>query len=164
VARHISDLGVKTLRPKAERYEKPAGHGLYVVVQPSGAKSYALRFRINGRTRKLTLPGGLTLAAARKAAADALFEVEQGRDPGIARQQQKQAQRLADADTFAAVAAEYFRREGRGLRSGKRRQQTVDRLVLPVIGDRPIGEIKRSELVRLLDKVEETCWHSCAGS
>jgi integrase len=155
MARHLSDLGVKALRPKATRYEKPAGHGLYVVVQPSGAKSFALRYRYAAKTRKLTLSGGLSLAAARKAAADALFQVEQGHDPAVARQQRNQAQRLADADTFAAVAAEYFRREGRGLRSVKRRQQTIDRLVLPVIGDRPIGEIKRSELVRLLDRVEE---------
>jgi integrase len=156
MTRQITDLGVKNLRPKAQRYEKPAGHpGLYIVVQPSGVKSFALRYRFAGKTRKLTLSGGLSLAAARKAAADALFEVEQGRDPAVARVQQKQAQRLADADTFAAVAEEYFRREGRGLRSVKRRRQTIDRLALPVIGNRPIGAIKRSEIVRLLDQVEE---------
>ena len=155
MARHISDLGVKALRPRGQRYEKSAGNGLFVVVQPSGAKSYALRFRINGRTRKLTLPGGLTLAAARKAAADALYEVEQGRDPALARQQQKQAQRLVDADTLAAVTAEFFRRESRGLRSAKRRRSVLDRLVIPTLGDRPIGDIKRSEIVRLLDRIEE---------
>ena len=153
--RQITDKGVKALKPRAQRYEKPIGNGLYVVVQPGGRKSYAVRYRFAGKTRKLTLPGGITLAAARRAAADALYKVEQGIDPAVARQRQKQAQRLADADTFAAVADEYFRREGRGLRSVKRRRQTIDRLVLPVIGNRPIGEIKRSEIVRLLDQVEE---------
>ena len=153
--RQITDKGVKALKPRAQRYEKPIGNGLYVVVQPGGRKSYAARYRFAGKTRKLTLPGGITLAAARRAAADALYKVEQGIDPAVARQRQKQAQRLADADTFAAVADEYFRREGRGLRSVKRRRQTIDRLVLPVIGNRPIGEIKRSEIVRLLDQVEE---------
>jgi integrase len=156
VAPHISDLGVRALRPKGQRFERSAGNGLFVVVQPSGAKSFALRYRFGGRTRKLTLPGGLTLAAARKAAADALFQVEQGHDPAVARAQQKQQQRLADADTLAAVAAEYFRRESRGLRSAERRRRVLDRLVIPVLGDRPIGDIKRSEIVRLLDKVEET--------
>ena len=58
MARHISDLGVRALRGRAERYEQPAGgvNGLYIVVQPSGAKSWALRYRFAGRTRKLTLP------------------------------------------------------------------------------------------------------------
>jgi integrase len=126
------------------------------VVQPSGRKSYALRYRYAGKTRKLTLSGGLTLAAARKAAADALFEIEQGRDPGVARRQQKQAQKLAAADTFQAIAEEYFHREGATLRSARRRQRDLARLVHPVIGDRPIAEIRRSEVVRLLDQIEET--------
>ena len=155
MARQITNLGVEGLKGRAARYEKPAGNGLYIVVQPSGRKSYAVRYRFAGKPRKLTLPGGLSLAAARREAADALYEVERGKDPAVARMQQKQAQRLADADTFAAIAAEYFRREGRGLRSVKRRQRTIDRLVVPVIGNRPIGAIKRSELVRLLDQVEE---------
>ena len=155
MARHITDLGVKNLKPRAQRYEKPIGGNLFLVVQPSGRKSYAVRYRYAGKTRKLTLSGGLSLVAARREAADALYQIERGVDPGVARVQQKEAQRLADADTFAAIAAEYFRREGRGLRSVKRRQQTIDRLVVPVIGNRPIGAIKRSEIVRLLDRIEE---------
>jgi integrase len=162
MARHISDLGVKALKPRAARYEKPIGNGLYVVVQPSGVKSFALRYRFAGKTRKLTMPGGLSLAAARKAAADALYKVDQGRDPAVARQQQKAQQQLANADTFGAVAAEYLRREGKTLRSVERRRSTLDRLVIPVLGDRPIGEIKRSEIVRLLDQVEETSGPSSA--
>jgi integrase len=156
MAKQITDIGVRALRPQAKRYEKPAGNGLYVVVQPSGRKSYALRYRFGGQSRKLTFPGGLTLAAARKAAADATFEIEQGRDPGRARQQQKQAQRLADQDTFRAICDEYYRREGARLRSARRQQRDLELHVLPVIGDRPIGEIRRSEIVRLLDRIEES--------
>ena len=155
MTRQITDLGIKNLKGRAQRYEQRAGDNLYVVVQPNGHRSYAVRYRFAGKSRKLTLPGGIGLAVARREAANALYQVEQGTDPGVARVQQKQAQRLADRDTFAAIAAEYFRREGRGLRSVKRRQRTIDRLVVPVIGNRPIGAIKRSELVRLLDQVEE---------
>jgi integrase len=115
-----------------------------------------VRYRFGGRTRKLTLPGGLSLAAAHRAAGDALYQITQGVDPAIARQQQKQKQRFAAADTFAAVVDRYFRLEGKSLRSIEHRRSTLDRLVIPVIGDRPIGEIKRSEIVRLLDTVEET--------
>jgi integrase len=151
----MTALGIENLKPRPQRYERPIGGNLYVIVQPGGRKSYAVRYRFAGKTRKLTLPGGITLAAARREAANAIYSVEQNVDPAVARVQQKQAQRLADADTFAAIAAEYFRREGGRLRSIKRRQQTIDRLVVPVIGNRPIGAIKRSEIVRLLDQVEE---------
>jgi len=163
VARHVSQLGVGNLRPKDKRYEKSVGNGhLFVVVQPSGPKRYIIRYRFGGKTRKLTLSNGLTLAAARKAEGDTMFEVDQGRDPALARQRQKQQQRLADADTFAAVTDGYFRRDGRGLRSAERRRRTMDRHVIPVLGGRPIGDIKRSEIVRLLDQVEEGAGPSAA--
>jgi integrase len=154
--KHATDLGIRALRPQAKRYEEPLGHGLYIAVQPSGHRSYAVRYRFAGKPRKLTLPGGLTLAAARKAAADALYEITQGRDPGAARRQQKQAQRLAATDTVQAICEDYFRREGSKLRSGRRRQHELEQKVYPVLGDRPITEIKRSDMVRLFDRIEET--------
>jgi integrase len=163
VARHISDLGVRALRPKSKRYEQSVGNGhLYAVVHPSGRVRYAIRYRFGGKPAKITLSSGITLAAARKAEGDTMFEVDQGRDPRLARRRQKQQQRLADADTLAAVVAEYFRRESRGLRSAERRRRTLDRHVIPVLGGRPIGEIRRSEIVRLLDQVEEASGPSAA--
>src|SRR5258708_2731306 len=75
---------VETARPKrngvgeAVRTEYPdaACIGLYLIVQPSGARSWALRYRRpGGKNAKLTLgdagEGGLSLAAARHAPAAA---------------------------------------------------------------------------------------------
>lgn len=74
---------IENLKPAQARREIPdAGcRGLYLVVQPTGRKAWAVRYRFEGWPRKLTLDGGLTLAAARKAASDALHELAQGRDP-----------------------------------------------------------------------------------
>jgi integrase len=152
----LTDIAIRKLKPAAARYEKPAGHGLYVIVQPSGAKSYAVRYRFAGTPRKMTLPGGITLAAARKATADALYEVAQGHDPGAAKLQQRQARRLAAQDTFQAVAEEYLKREGRQLRSVDDRRATLQRLVYPEIGDRAIADIRRKEIIRLLDAIDES--------
>jgi hypothetical protein len=60
--------------------------GLYLVVQPSGVKSWAVRYRHLRKPRKLTLdtaPGGalLTLAAAHREAKVALAKVAEGIDP-----------------------------------------------------------------------------------
>lgn len=93
-------------------------------------------------------------AAARKATADALFEVEQGRDPSLAKRQAKQVRRAAAANTFRAVAEDYFRLEGSQLRTGDARRNDLERLVYPTFGDRPIVEIRRSDIVRLLDQIE----------
>jgi integrase len=153
----LTDISIRNMKPTKARQEvpDPGARGLYVVIQPSGLKSFAVRYRYAGMPRKLTLQTGITLAAARKATADALFEVEQGRDPGEAKRRAKQARRSAAENTFRAVAEEYFKREGGRLRSGTARENDLERLVYPTLGDRPITEIRRSDIVRLLDKVEE---------
>src|SRR5262249_34261218 len=51
--------------------------------------------------------------------------------------------------------AEYLKREGGKLRTLDQRVSILNRLILPVLGPRPIAEIKRSEIVRLLDGIED---------
>ena len=61
--------------------------GFYLVVQPSGAKSWAVRYRVAGRPRKLTLGPypRLTLGDARERARAALRTASEGRDPSALR-------------------------------------------------------------------------------
>jgi integrase len=153
----LTDVAIRNLKPGPKRREVPdrAARGLYLIVQKSGVKTFAVRYRYGGKNRKLTLQAGISLAAARKAAADAMFEVERGHDPASLKRQAKQAQRLAAGDTFANIAAEYFRREGARLRSAYWQHSALQRLILPTLGPRLIGDIRRSEIIRLLDKIEE---------
>lgn len=81
MSKRLTDISIRNLKPRATRREVPDGSGLYVIVQPSGKKSYAVRYRYAGKPRKVTFPGTLTLKAARKAAADAIYELERGHDP-----------------------------------------------------------------------------------
>ena len=156
----LTKFAIDNLRPRSTRYEVPDGNGLYVVVQPSGRKSFAVRFRIDGRPRKLTLEKGLTLAEARAAAAKALVEVEKKNDPTVVKRKAKDAHRAAAANTFKAVAEAYLDREGKKkederLRSLAWRRQLLERLVYPTLGDRPISSIKRNAVIELLDNIED---------
>src|SRR5262245_49249627 len=79
------------LTPKFIENAKPADirreiadsgcRGLYLIVQPTARKAWAARYGFQGTTKKLTLDAGLTLAEARKAATEALHELERGNDP-----------------------------------------------------------------------------------
>jgi integrase len=100
--------------------------------------------------------GWLSLAAARAAAANALLDLEQGRDPGKAKQAAKAKAEDAAADTVQAICREFLKREGARLRSARDRERIFERLVYPKIGTRPVAEIKRTEIVRLLDHIEDT--------
>ena len=105
--------------------------------------------------RKLTL-GGISLAAARKEAAAALYEVAQGHDPAEARAAMKVKAVSARADTVQAICEEYLAaRRGGKLRTSADRKMAFERLVYPVIGDEPISTLKRSQIVRLLDKIQD---------
>ena len=127
-----TDFTIKALRPSAGRTEHRVPDDVVV-----GRKSFAVRFRANGKPKKLTLPPGTTLAEARSKAATAVFMAQRGEDPTAAKRMAKEAQRAAAANTFKAVAEAYLEREGKKrederLRSLAWRRQLLERLVYPI--------------------------------
>ena len=139
----LTTLAIEKLKPAAARREIADGGcpGLYLVIQTSGAKSWAIRCRIDARPTKITLGPWprLDLMAAREKAREALALVDRGIDP----RQQREAERREDAErqanTLRAVAEQFrdkhmmrVRRNWRDAWSG------LDRYVLARLGDRPI--------------------------
>lgn len=150
---------IENVRPGAVRREIPDSgcSGLYLLLQPSGHRSWAVRYRFDGVPTKLTLGPwpAVSLLDARVAATKAREQVAKGLDPAAAKTAAARKAAEAQADTLAAIAAAYMKREGVRLRTADQRQSILDRLILPQLGGRPIEEIRRSEIVHLLDKVED---------
>jgi len=65
-------------------------------------------------------------------------------------------QEAASANTFRAICEEYFRRDGAELRSRVSRERSLERHVYPKLGDKPIEEIKRTDIIRVLDDVADS--------
>jgi integrase len=128
--------------------EKLPGFGLLVTA--NGHRSWVIQYRHAGRTNRITLSSVLDLDAARKQARMLLGEVAKGNDPAADRRRKDDTER----NTLRGIVAEYFAREGDKLRSSAMRRSALDRLVLPALGGRPIYDIRRSDIVRLLDKIE----------
>src|SRR5262249_10187050 len=108
-------------------------------------------YRAQRRSRRLTFKPGLTLTEARKEAKAKLGEVARGGDPMAERRRQEGVA----TNTLKAVTEEDFKREGNKLRSAQWRKAAFERLIYPALGSRQIDTIKRSEIVRLLDNVED---------
>ena len=51
----LSDTRIRALKPKPERYEVADDGGLFVEVQPSGAKVWRYRYRLNNKREKVTI-------------------------------------------------------------------------------------------------------------
>jgi integrase len=154
----LTAVRVTNAKPGVTRQEIPdGGSGLFLVVQPSGHKSWAARFRVNGVPRKLTLPAGLTLHEAREQAAAAIKEAQRGNDPTKLKRVAKQERAVAAANTFEAVAQLYLNSDRtKKLRTADQVRDKLERLCFPSLGDVPIADIRRSQITALLDQIERT--------
>lgn len=121
MAKGLTAASVEKLSANPDkRVEIPDGllAGLYLVIQPSGRKSWAVRYRSDGATRKLTLGPypALDLGAARDAARKALRDAQTGADPArdkqIARKEAKERGE-DDRDAFPAVARLFIERHAK---------------------------------------------------
>src|SRR5262249_11220592 len=110
------------------------GFGLVATVK--GRRSYVVQYRVEGRSRRYTINGGLALDDARKQARAVLAQVEAGRDPVADKRRRKLVE--AGKDTLKAVAENYLVREGDKLRTTIRRRQALQRLLQPTPGPLPI--------------------------
>src|SRR5262249_21757665 len=105
------------------------------------------------KSRRMTPPppGPPTLTAARSWAKKVVGQIADGRDP----LKEKQDAASAGINNLKAICEEYLEREGGKLRTADDRRATFERLIYPKLGSQPIDQIKRSEIVRLLDKIED---------
>jgi integrase len=174
MARPLTPISIKALRPRTERYEvaDPGCAGLKVVVFPSGAKSFVCRFRVGGRQRKLTLgpcliardvievlaapepgAGPLSLASARALCMEALRTKAAGRDPAAIKQQRRKEQHAAASGTFEAIARQFLQRKPAQRADG---QLAADlELLYKPFAALPINALRRSQIVEALDAVED---------
>jgi len=103
---------------------------------------------LHSAPRSLGTYGAITLEEARAKARAWLKLIGAGRDP-------KAEDARAAQDTLQAICEEYLDREGKKLRSAQWRRDVLARLVWPELGPQQISAIRRSDIVRLLDKIED---------
>jgi integrase len=125
--------------------------GFGLVVTAGGHKSFVCQYRAGKLSRRMHLKPGLNLTEARREARAILGRVAKGGDP--LREKQKAA--AASGNTFRAVAESFLQREGPKLRSADERRKIFERLVYPTLGANQIDAIRRSDLVKLLDTIED---------
>jgi len=149
----LTSKAVEAIKPASTRQEIPDGllPGLYLIVQPSGARSWAVRYRHNGRPRKHTLGTypAIDLKAARVLGTKVLRAAAEGRDPTGERQEER-------ANTVEQIVAQFLATHGqrnyrpRTFAEAARllRQNLVARW-----GNRPIASITRKQLRDMLEQL-----------
>lgn len=159
MAKSLTPRSIDQMKPdpkKRREVPDPALSGLYLVVQPSGTKSWAVRYRHGSKPRKMTLGKWpvLSLADARLAASKALAEVEAGNDPGAAKIAAK-SKHAADIDhnSFSALLDHFTNRHLSKLKTGMQNKAALDSWALPRWKDRDARTITRRDIMDLLDDI-----------
>jgi integrase len=155
----LSSVEVKA--PKEPGYFHDGG-GLYLQVSNGGGKSWILRYSMAGKRREMGLGPypTVSLAAARKSAADSRSLVKAGQDPIAARDSERARQRLEEARgiTFDKAVELFLAGNEVGWKSQKHRLEWRTSLRMyasPVIGTLPVGSIDTSHVTKVLDPI----WH-----
>jgi len=149
----LTDLTVRKLTSKNQRYEVSDGKGLSIRVMPTGKKSWVFRYQFEGKSRRMNLGSypGISLAQARESHGAALMELQRGIDPG-AKLQETKAKRKAEP-TFQDMLDELWEIELQKKKSGIQTRKLLEKNAIPTWGRRKVSDIKRRDIVLLLDKI-----------
>lgn len=157
----LTDTAVRNAKPREKEYKLADSGGLYLLVSPSGGKLWRLKFRVDGKERKLALGRypDMSLAEARKQRDAARSQLAQGNDPAREKQRQKIRAKLSAENTFAAIAAEYCAKrkqdgEKRWAPSTAIRCEFLLSRLEASIGHLPIAEIEPADVLAAVRKLE----------
>jgi integrase len=153
----LSAIAVKQAACKDKPYKITDGGGLYVLVKTKG-KYWRYNYRFAGKRKTLALGvyPDISLAEARKRHQKAREQLADGIDPMAARKSSNLQGTIAAGDTFEVVGEEWF--DLKMLDKSKEHTERAKRMLkndlYPVFGKRPIIQIKPTDVLSALRKIE----------
>ncbi|WP_221715736.1 tyrosine-type recombinase/integrase [Sphingobium xanthum] len=154
----LTDTAIRNAKGREREYKLADSAGLYLLVTPAGGKHWRLKFRIDGREKKLAIGSypEIGLSEARRRRDDAREQLASGLDPAREKQKAKHRARVAAANSFGEVAQELNdkrRREGMSPSTADKNEYYIGRMG-PVIARMPISEIGPADLLAVLRRIE----------
>lgn len=147
---------VANAKAKATPYMLPDGGGMFLLVNPDGSRWWRFRYHRPGTGKRNMLSLGtfpeISLRRAREKREEARKLVADGVDPG----EQRKAAAIADADTFEAVAREWFAKYSTRWAPSHASKvlRRLERDVFPHIGHAPIGKLNAPTVLAALRHIE----------
>lgn len=158
LAVRLTDIKVKTAKPKEKPYKLAAGRGLHLLVKTDGSKHWQFRFRFDGKENTLAIGRypEVSLANAEKKATSSLELLAEGINPSENKKAAKASKTGALANSFEVLAREwaisYFTNK-----SASHKERTVRRLesyIFPWLGNKPISEITAPQILEVIKRIE----------
>lgn len=149
----LSDTKIRSAKPGEKPYKLTDEKGMHLLVMPNGSKLWRLAYRFGGKQKLISLGAypEVSLATARERRDEARKLLAAGIDPSAKRK----AEKLAQADTFRAVAEEFVLKfEPKWAPTYNEKVKARLAWLYPVVGDKPISEIKAPDLLSAIRPLE----------
>jgi len=153
----LTDTKIRTSKPKNKDYKLTDGGGLYLLVTKAGGKHWKLKYRFNGKEKKLSLGAypSISLSDARNLREVHKKELANGINPSEIKKEKQEQQRQKDnkhLNTFKAIALQRLEKIQDDISiphyKGTLRGFVND--TFPYIGDKDINEITSKDIIDIL--------------
>lgn len=155
----LTDIAIRTAKPKDKAYKLYDGGGLYLGVQPNGGKWWRYEYRFGGKRKLLALGvyPDISLADVRERHSQARKVLATGNDPSQVKQEAKRLAILNSESTLEAVAREWHETNLNTwtLKHGKNVIKRLEGDIFPKLGNRPINKVTAPELLSVLRLIEK---------
>lgn len=154
----LTELQVKNAKATDKPLKLSDGGGLFLLVQPNGAKYWRLAYRFAAKQKTLALGvyPDVSLSDARVLREEARKLLANGADPSAVKKVQKAAVLELAANSFEIVATEWLSKFSKDWKEShiKAIRLRLENDVFPWIGARPVGVIGAPELLTVLRRIE----------
>ena len=166
----LTDAAIRSAKAASKPVRLFDSGGLYLEVAPSGGKWWRLKYRIDGREKRLSLgiypdvplagrkdkETGIWIDGAREKRDKARQLLAEGIDPSSHRKAVKKARADRAENSFEAVAREWHRKFSAQwtVSHGEKNLRALERDVFPWLGPRPISDLAAPDLLKVLRRIE----------
>ncbi|HDT1612483.1 TPA: tyrosine-type recombinase/integrase [Klebsiella pneumoniae] len=149
---------VDAAKSKEKAYKLADGAGLYLEVVPSGSRYWRMKYRFNGKEKRMAFGvyPAVSLAQARALRDEAKKKLAEGIDPSFAKKEEKLVRDVRLHNTFQAVALEWHGTKVSRWSEGYASDiiEAFNKDIFPYIGQQPVNEIKPLVLLNVLRRME----------
>ncbi len=155
----LTDSAIRTAKPAEKPVRMFDGGGLYLEVSPAGGKLWRLKYRFDGKEKRLSFGSypDVPLKAARERRDEARKVLAAGIDPGEQRKALKAASEERALNSFEVICREWLEKWRATVEPAQYEKALArhEKNVFPWLGGRPIAEISAPEVLAVLRRVDE---------
>jgi len=152
----LTDIKIKSLKPKEKNYKVGDGKGLYILVHKNGSKYWRLKYRFNGKekTYSIGVYPEVKLSEARFKTDSARLLIANGTDPSEAKK--VKSAKANGLNTFRSMALEWHNKMSTEWKPSHSKEvlHSLEQNVFPYMGDLDVDDISPQTVLKVIKTIE----------